>query len=80
MYDIDDIHSEIDYFKSGTIWLQRFLSIFLIVVGIGKLFATGLIDPNSDEDLFSLAHMMGLLWLVFGLLFLFTFFREGKPR
>lgn len=80
MHDIDDIHSEIDYFKSGALWLQRFLSILLIAVGLGKLFMTGLIDPRSDEDILSPAHMMGLLWLVFGVLFLFTFFRKEKLR
>ncbi len=71
---------EPDYFNVTTLWLQLFLSLLLVAAGCSKLYVSGVLNPWSDEDSVTAIYAMGVLWLVFGLLFLYLFFRKGAIR
>lgn len=70
MIEIEDIDTPIDYLEVFQEWFPRVIAILLVLLGGLKLYHSGLLEARDLEGLLNPDHMMGAIFVFFGLLFL----------
>lgn len=70
MIEIEDIDTPVDYLQVAKVWLPRVIAVLLVATGALKLHHSGLFEARDLEGLLNPDHMMGALFMFFGLMFL----------